>query len=423
MIFNHRRNDFPSLSHKYNGHQLIYLDNAATTQKPYAVIKAMNDFYVTSNAPIHRGIYRLAEEATYSYEMVRQQTANFINAVSPSEIVFTHGVTHGINIVAASWAYHMLHEGDEILITQLEHHSNILPWQDLAKKKGILLKWIPLRKDGTLDVTTLPQLLTNRTKLVAFTMHSNVLGDINSLVSHSDYQFLTKSYHSSQQDFISLLIEQSHKKGARVLLDAAQAAPHEKIDVQQLTCDFLVFSAHKMLGPTGCGILYIKQELHPHIKPASLGGGMVYNVTQQEYSSRNMPSLLEAGTPHTAGVIGLGAALTYLTEKINFIELQEQETALCNLFLMQAQSIPNIQILGPNAFNKKHLISFSIKTIHSHDVAAYLDNYNICVRAGNHCAQPLHQALEITNSVRISLYIYNTDRELKKLIKLLSKLI
>ncbi len=421
---NYRR-DFPQLHCLINNEPFIYFDNAATTLKPEQVIQALAEFYRVYNAPIHRGIYRLAETATQRHEAVREQVARFIGAQSPQEIVFTKGATEGINIVASSWAAHNLTEGDEILITEVEHHANILPWQRLVQHQGIVLRWIPLRADGTLEVTQLPHLLTAKTRLVALSHTSNVLGPLDNLVTPEDLSYLRDFYNTSAQGFLELIIQQAHNIQARVLVDAAQAVPHHLINLALLPCDFLVFSGHKMLGPTGIGVLYAHSVTHAELRPYQLGGGMVLEVTQEGSSWRAMPYMLEAGTQAASAAIGLGAALDYLEKNVDFKVLRRYEAALCQRVADGLRALPGARVLGrERKFNElDHLVSFTFDGIHPHDIAAYLDTYNIYVRAGNHCAQILHKKLGISGSVRVSFYLYNTDREVDKLIGVLEPLL
>jgi cysteine desulfurase/selenocysteine lyase len=410
------RQDFPFFVRSSVDEIPVYLDSAATTQKPETVIQAISEFYRLQNAPLHRGIYTLAEQATSQFERVREQVARFVGANSSEEIVFTKGATDGINIAANAWAHSALKPGDEILITELEHHANIVPWQKLSQELGLILRWIPIRKDGTLDVTMVPDLLSAKIKLVACTADSNVLGLLDNLVTQQDYAYLQKIYGTQESSFLKILIREAQNLGARVLLDLAQYIPHKRVSLRDLGCDFAVFSAHKMLGPTGVGVLYVKKELHDQLATYQVGGGMVFEVHQEKFIPKKMPHKLEAGTPHASGVIGFGAALSYL-ETLDLAGLLNHEALLSQNLRDALTTIPGITVLGPELQypNTGHLVSFTVESIHPHDVAAYLDQYNIYVRAGNHCAQILHKKLGIDGSVRASFYCYNTLEDIEKL--------
>ena len=325
MYMNQIRKDFPILHKKFDKHSLIYFDNAATSQKPQQVIDAITDFYETKNSNISRAVYSFGEQATILYEHAREKIAQFINA-DPDEIVFTKGATQSINGVAIGWALEHLKKGDEILLTQMEHHSNLLPWQQVAKKTGAVLKFIPVLPDGTLDMSSLDQLLSKKTKLVSCVHVSNVLG------THND---------------IHTIIKKAHAVGAKVLIDATQSIAHQTIDVKQLGCDFLVFSGHKMLGPTGIGILYIQKKLHDQMEPFEFGGGMVYEAGFTHASWTDAPQKFEAGTPPIAQAIGLGVAIDYIKKHINFAKLQKHEAQLCKAMIEGLQKNNKIRILGP----------------------------------------------------------------------------
>lgn len=397
------RNDFPILKEKSNGKPLIYLDSASTTQKPHLVIDTLLNFYQKSNANVHRGIYHLSEQATQLYETAREKVARFINAKDSSEIVFTRGTTESINLVASTWGADYIKEGDEIVITELEHHSNLLPWMQLAQKNKALLKYIPVFSDGRLDIQKIPQLISQKTQLVSVIHVSNALG-----------------MHNPIQNIIDV----AHERGARVLIDAAQSIAHQPIDVQKMNCDFLAFSGHKLLGPTGIGVLYIKKELHDQMSPYQFGGGMVYEADFHHATWRSMPQRLEAGTPAFAQAVGLGAALDYIQENIDWHTLRVQEAHLCTLLIDGLSKISSVSILGPLDELKKvgHLVSFTVDGMHPHDVAAYLDQFGICVRAGHQCAQPLAKKLGIESSVRASFYAYNTEQEVEQLISAMKQL-
>ncbi len=393
------RKDFPFLSTAAS----LYFDNAATTQKPQSVIDAISHFYAFSNSNVLRSFYEEAEKATSLYEGARAHVASFIGAAS-DETIFTSGTTEGINFVASTWGEGHVAEGDEIIVSQMEHHANFLPWQQLAKRKGALLKIIPITSDYQLDLDVYKKLLSSRTKLVAVVHVSNVLGTKND---------------------VETIIKLAHKVGARVLIDAAQSAPHQKLDVHQMDTDFLVFSAHKMLGPTGIGCLFIKRELQPHIPPYKFGGGMV-EVVEEDLTWMVSPHKFEAGTPPIAQAIGFNVAISYLEEKIPFDILRKHEASLVARAIEGLRAIEGVHLLGPLDQLKQegHILSFWIEGIHAHDVAAYLnrDNPAVAVRAGQQCTQPLHRALGLPASIRISFYCYNTVEEVEKFVDKIKKL-
>lgn len=400
---NTHRNDFPILAATMNDHPLVYLDNAATTQKPRAVIDTMNNFYATANASVARAVHTLGEQATAHYEQARAKLAQFINAQT-HETIFTSGTTHGINLVAHSWALQHIKTGDEIVISELEHHANLLVWQEVAHRTGATLRYIPITHDGDLQYDILPSLLNKKTRLVAITHVSNALGTTVD---------------------IERIIKEAHAVGARVLIDAAQSAPHQKIDVKKIDCDFLVFSAHKMLGPTGIGILFSKKDLHDVMTPYMLGGGMVYHADYHSAQWAKAPHKFEAGTPAVAQAVGFAAAIDYLEKNIVWAEFKTYEAQLCAQLIDGLQRIPRITIMGPlNQLKKEgHLVSWYVDGIHAHDVAAYLSSQGICVRAGNLCAQPLAHQLKVESLVRASFYFYNTPHEVTYLLECLNALI
>ena len=397
---NFLRKDFPILTS--TPQPFIYFDNAATTQKPLQVIDAISTFYKTTYATVHRSIYFRAEKATEAFENVRKAVAQFINA-SPKEIIFTKGATESINLVASSWGLNNLKKGDEIVLTELEHHSNLIPWQQVAKKNGCILKFIPIHADGTLALENLDAIITKKTKFVSVIHVSNALG------THNDIQ---------------KIINAAHAVGARILIDAAQSVPHQSIDVRRLNPDFLVFSGHKMLGPTGVGILYAKKEVQQEMPPYQFGGGMVVQASYSDTQWLEAPYCYEAGTPPIAEVIGLGAALEYLKEYVNFDDLRAHEAALCTQAIEGLQKIPGVTLLGPLEQLKKqgHLVSFTVEGHHPHDVGAYLDAHGIAVRTGHYCAQPLARRLDIDSSIRISFYCYNTSEEVECFLSVIKKL-
>lgn len=400
--FKKLRADFPILAQKVNGNSLVACDNASTTHKPQSVIDALVHFYTTTNANIYRGIHLFAEQATSAYEAARSKVANFIGA-DPAEIVFTRGCTSGINFVAATWGQDNIQAGDEIVMTELEHHANLLPWQRIAQKNGAVLRFIPIFPDGSVDLSSLDSIITNKTKMVSVIHVSNAIG------THVD---------------ITTIIARAKEVGARVLIDAAQSVPHQKINVAQLGCDFLVFSGHKLLGPTGIGVLYIKKELHEQLPPYEVGGGMVEDVDCTHATWAPAPQKFEAGTPPIAQAIGLGAAIDYLQANINFDDLAAHEAQLCTRLIEGLSSIPGVRILGPIAELKQkgHMVSFLVENTHSHDVAAFLDSRGISVRAGHHCAQPFAKKLGYDASVRVSFYFYNTLEEVDYIIAAIREL-
>lgn len=396
------KKDFPIFAKENNNSSFIYFDNAATSQKPKSVIDAMTHFYEYQNSTIHRAVYAFGEQATTLYEQARSKVAEFINA-DAQEIVFTKGTTASINAVAIGWALENIKAGDEILLTQMEHHANLLPWQQVAKKNDAVLKYIPILPDGSLDMGTLDQLITKKTKLVSCVHVSNVLGTQNN---------------------IETIIKKSHAQGAKVLIDAAQSIAHQSIDVKKIHCDFLVFSGHKMLGPTGIGVLYIKKDLHNQMQPYEFGGGMVYEVDLSHATWAKAPHKFEAGTPPIAQAIGLGAAIDYIKKNIDFEKLKKHEALLCSTLIEGLQKNPKIRILGPIEQLKQrgHVVSFVVEDMHAHDVATYLSNQGICVRAGHHCAQPLARLMNVTASVRASFYAYNTLEEVEKFLEVITLL-
>jgi len=393
------RQDFPIFSQKSGQNKsLIYFDTSATAQKPAVVIDALTRFYTSINSNVHRGLYELGEHATTQYESVREKVARFINAQHTEEIIFTKGTTEGINFIAASWAQEYLKPGDEIVLTQAEHHANLLPWQRVAQKTGAKLVFIPIDKE-TYTLKNPEEYITAKTKLLAVTYSSNVIGDIWD--------------HSKQQ--LENLIARAHTMGARVLIDAAQAVMHRRIDIQQLNSDFLVFSGHKLMGPTGVGVLYIKKALHDDVQPYHLGGSMVFSVSFEQATWAKSPQKFEAGTPPIAEVIGLGAAIDYINKNINFDVLHKHEARLCSVLIDGLEKFKNIRIMGNKHWLRQHghLVSFAIQDIHPHDIASYLGTKNIAVRAGHHCAQPLVHVLEVDSLLRVSFGVYNTLAEIE----------
>ena len=391
------RNDFPILSTKVNGGQLIYLDNAATSQTPNCVIDSISDYYKTLNSNIHRGVHKLSQLATEKYENSRKKFKEHLNASSTSEIIFTSGTTHSINLVSSGFTK-FLNEGDEIIVSQLEHHSNIVPWQMLCEKTGAVMKVIPMNDHGELKVSEFLKLLNNKTKVVFVNHVSNALGTINP---------------------IETIIEKSHEVGAAVLIDGAQAAPHFEIDVKKLDVDFYVCSAHKLCGPTGVGILYGKKEWLEKLPPYQGGGEMIDEVTFEKTTYSELPNKFEAGTPNIAGVIASGIALDYINN-IGLENIKEYEDYLLNYATEKLLEIDGMKIYGESK-NKTSVISFNIGEIHPYDIGSLIDNLGIAVRTGQHCAQPIMDFFKIPGTVRISFCFYNTTEEIDTLINALKK--
>jgi len=389
------RSDFPIFKDK----ALVYLDSAATTQKPKQVINAVSDFYSNSYANVHRGIYELSIKATEAYHSARLKVANFINSSDWRSIVFTSGTTESINLVAYSWVRKNLKNGDEILITEMEHHSNIVPWQLVAKETGVILKYIPINTNGTLDLSNIDELITNKTKLVSIIHQSNVFGTINP---------------------IKKIIYQAKQVGAITIIDAAQSIPHSNVNVQDLDCDFLAFSGHKMLGPTGIGVLYGKTELLESMTPFMGGGDMINSVTMTESTWNDIPYKFEAGTPKIAQAIGLGAAIDYIIA-IGLTNIQNHVKHLINIALEKLRTIDGLEIYGYQVGESSSVISFNLEGVHPHDLAQFLDQDGIAVRAGHHCAQPIMDKLGVSSTIRTSYYLYNTKAEIDKLCDSLTK--
>jgi len=405
------RLDFPILKRKVNNKPLIYFDNAATSQKPRQVIRAISDYYKNHNANVHRGVHQLSEEATEAFEAARKKIANFVNAGDSRQIVFTKNATEAINLVAYSWGRRNIKAGDEILLTQMEHHSNLVPWQILAREVGAKLKFIPINLRGELETESeLEKLITPKIKLVALTHVSNVLGTINP-VKRIIEQIKSQSQISDS---------------VRVLIDGTQAVPHMPISIQNIKPDFYVFTGHKMLGPTGIGVLYAKKELLEEMEPFLAGGDMILDVDWESSSWNYIPWKFEAGTPNVAGAVGLGAAVDYLAN-LGMKNVREQEKKLTNYALEKLAKVKNLVIYGPNDIGKRNgVISFNIVkngeiAIHPHDLASILDTEGIAIRSGHHCAQPLMKALGIPAAARVSFYIYNTKEEIDKLVPAIEK--
>jgi cysteine desulfurase/selenocysteine lyase len=387
------RDDFPILSTTRDEKPLIYLDSAATSQKPRAVLEAMSTYYATYNANVHRGVYAISERATAAYEAGREAVARFINAPEPENIVFTRNTTEAINLVAYSWGRHNIKPGDAILTSALEHHGNLVPWQMLAEERGARLLHLPLDGQGRLDLTNLDALLAQGVKLVAITQMSNVLGTINPVAD---------------------IARRAHAAGALMLVDGAQSVPHFPVDVQALDCDFLAFSAHKMVGPTGVGALYGRRSVLEAMPPFLGGGSMIKKVTLERSTYADVPQRFEAGTQAIAEVIGFGAAVQYLSE-LGMDWVQTREHALTAYLLETLAAIPDVSVYGPPAGERGGAVSFNVGGVHPHDVASLLDEENIAVRAGHHCCQPLMGLLGVPATTRASVYFYNTTDEIDAL--------
>lgn len=392
------KKDFPVLNQIVNDEPLVYLDNAATTQKPLKVLAAIKDYYENDNANVHRGVHTLAERATEKYEAAREKVRQFINAKSTKEVLFTRGTTTSINWVA-QFAGQILKAGDEIVISIMEHHSNIVPWQEVAKKTGAILKFVYL-KDGQLDSDDLRKKITNQTKFVSIAHVSNVLGTINPV------EEITKI---------------AHEHGAYMVVDGAQSTPHMAINLQKMDVDFFAFSGHKMMGPTGIGVLYGKEELLNQFEPVEFGGEMIDFVFESHSTWTELPWKFEAGTPNIAGAIALGAAIDYIQE-LGIEQIHQHETELIDYVMPKLQEIQGLKIYGPKDNEKRGgLIAFNIEGLHPHDVATALDMEGVAVRAGHHCAQPLLNYLETPATARASFYVYNTKADCDKLVEALKK--
>ncbi|WP_313892909.1 cysteine desulfurase [Psychrobacillus sp.] len=395
MLSKEIRNYFPILNQEINGHPLVYLDSGATSQKPVQVIEAIKNYYELENSNVHRGVHTLGNRATESYEGAREKVRKFINAKSTKEIIFTRGTTTSINTVAQSFGLANVKKGDEIVITYMEHHSNIIPWQQLAKVTGATLKYIDLEEDGTISLDKVRATITNKTKIVSVVYVSNVLGTMNPIKE------ITKI---------------AHEHGAIMVVDGAQASPHIKLDVQALNCDFLAFSGHKMCGPTGIGVLYGKQALLEAMEPIEFGGEMIDFVGLQESTWKELPWKFEGGTPIIAGAVGLGAAIDFL-EEIGLDAIEKHEHELAAYAMDQMSTIEGLTIYGPKDPSKRAgIITFNLDDVHPHDVATVLDMNGIAVRAGHHCAQPLMKWLKVSATARASFYLYNSVEDIDRLV-------
>ena len=396
------REDFPILGRQVHGKPLVYLDNAATTQKPRQVIQALVDFYERSNANIHRGVHTLSDEATQLVEQSRAKAAAFIGAPKPETVIFTRNATEAINLVAHAWGRKELRAGDEIVLTELEHHSNLVPWQMLAAERGVVLKFVPITLEGTLDLDAGAAVFSERTRLFAFTAASNALGTLNP---------------------VERLVALARKWGAKTLVDASQWAPHLPMDVSAWDCDFAAFSAHKMLGPTGIGVLYGREALLARMDPFLGGGDMIQRVWLDRFTANVLPHKFEAGTPNIADAVAFGAALDYLS-KLGLQAVREHEVALTELALAKLGELPEIEVYGPRDLARRGgVVSFNVQGLHPHDVGTSLDLEGVAVRAGHHCCQPLMSRLKVGGTARASFYLYNTEEEVEALARGLRKTI
>ncbi len=390
------REDFPILHEHARGHPLIYFDSAATSQKPRAVIEALRHYYEHDNANVHRGLHELSARATEAYENSRQRVAQYLGTASADEIVFTRGTTESINLVAQTWGGKFLRAGDVILLTEMEHHSNLVPWQLLAEKTGATLRFVPVRLDGTLELDQLPSLLTSDVKLFAFTHISNSLGTINPVAE---------------------LCLKARAVGALTLVDAAQSAGHLPINVQELGCDFLALSGHKMCGPTGIGALYGRAEVLDAMPPWHGGGEMIVSVTLEKSTFKKAPHRFEAGTPNIAGAIGLAAAIDYL-ERIGRSEIFEHDARLAGYAVERLAELPGIRLLGPSG-KRGAIVGFVMEAAHPHDLTTFADQQGLALRGGHHCNQPLMRKFGLPGTTRASFYFYNTMAEIDRMIEIL----
>jgi len=392
----HVREQFPILHQEINGHSLVYLDNAATSQKPQVVIDAVKRYYEWENSNVHRGVHTLGSRATDAYEGAREKVARFINAESSEQIIFTRGTTTALNLVASSYARSVCGPGDEIVLTEMEHHSNLIPWQQVAIATGATLKYIPLQPDGTIRVEDVEALVTDRTKLVAIAYVSNVMGVI----------------HPVKQ-----IAEIAHRHGAVIVVDGAQSTPHMKVDVQDIGCDFYALSGHKMCAPTGIGALYGKKALLEAMEPIEFGGEMINDVGLYESTWKELPWKFEGGTPIIAGAVGLGAAIDFL-EEIGMEAIEQHEGKLAAYAMNRLSELEGVTIYGPRE-RKVGLVTFNLGDIHPHDVATVLDAQGIAIRAGHHCCQPLMRWLKVSSTARASFYLYNTEEDVDRLVSAL----
>ncbi len=387
------REQFPILNQEVNGHPLVYLDSAATSQKPRVVLDAVRRYYELDNSNVHRGVHTLGSRATDAYEGAREKVAAFIGAAHPEEIVFNRGTTTGLNLVASSYGDAHVNEGDEIVLTPIEHHSNLIPWQQLAKRKGAVLKYIEPNPDGTIDVEAAAKVITDKTKIVAIAYVSNVMGVVHPVKE------------------IGAL---AHKHGAVIVVDGAQSTPHMKVDVQDLDCDFYALSGHKMCAPTGIGALYGKKAILEKMEPVEFGGEMIDDVGLYESTWKDLPWRFEGGTPIIAGAVGLGAAIDFLNE-LGMDNVAAHEHRLATYAMRRIQEIDGLKVFGPQD-RKVGIVTFNLDDVHPHDVATVLDSYGVAIRAGHHCCQPLMRWLEVSSTARASFYLYNNEQDIDRLI-------
>lgn len=392
------RKQFPILNQKIHGYPLVYLDNAASTQKPFQVIESLQQYYEQDNANVHRGVHTLSSRATDAYEGARKKVANFLNAKTEKEVIFTRGTTSSINLVASSYARAVCNEGDEIVISAMEHHSNLLPWQQVAKATKAKLKYIPLQNDGTFSIGDAEKAITSHTKIVAVSHVSNVLGIANP---------------------VKQMAAIAHKHGAVIMVDGAQSVPHIKVDVQDLGCDFYAFSGHKMCGPTGIGVLYGKKQLLEKMEPIEFGGEMIDHVDLHDASWKELPWKFEGGTPIIAGAIGLGTAIDFL-EGIGLDTIEKHDKQLTSYAVERMKQIEDVTMYGPDD-GRFGLVTFNLGKVHPHDLATVLDTYGIAIRAGHHCCQPLMRHFEASATARASFYLYNTEEDVERFILALEK--
>ncbi|WP_424769016.1 cysteine desulfurase [Paenibacillus sp. sgz302251] len=392
MNINAIREQFPILHQEINGHPLVYLDSAASSQKPRSVIDAVKRYYELDNANVHRGVHTLGSRATDAYEGAREKVAKLLNAGAPEQIIFTRGTTTALNLVASSYARSVCGEGDEIVITPMEHHSNLIPWQQAAKATGATLKYIPLQADGSISIEDVEKTITPQTKVVSVTYVSNVLGVINP---------------------IKEITQIAHRNGAVMVVDGAQSTPHMRVDLKDLDVDFYAFSGHKMCGPTGIGALYGKKALLNNMEPIEFGGEMIDFVDLYESTWKEIPYRFEGGTPIIAGAVGLGAAIDFLNE-IGFDEIDQHERRLATYAYEKLSMMDGITLYGPKQ-NRVGLVTFNLEDVHPHDVATVLDSKGIAVRAGHHCCQPLMRWLNVSATARASFYLYNTEDDIDRL--------
>jgi cysteine desulfurase/selenocysteine lyase len=395
------RSDFPILKREISGYPLVYFDNAATTQKPTSVIEAVKSFYENKNANVHRGVHLLSYEATLLYEDAHRKVAKFIGARSEREIIFTRNATEALNLVAYAWGLQNLKEGDEVLLTVMEHHSNIVPWQFLRDYKGIVLKFVDVRDDGTLDMEDFEKKLTEKTKLVGIIHVSNVLGTINP---------------------VEEITKRAKEIGALVLVDGAQSVPHLPVNVEEIGCDFLAASGHKMLGPSGTGFLYAREDILEEMNPFLYGGDMIMEVTLEGATWNELPWKFEAGTPNISGGVALGSAVDYLTS-LGMEWVYSHERELTSYALEKMSEVRGIKLYGPDIEKRVGVISFNIEGIHPHDIAGFLNDYGITIRSGHHCAQPLLIRMKIPGTARVSFYVYNTKEEIDFFVEKLKEVV